>query len=281
MREALDELASGDGAARPVGGATALMLLMKYGFLRPARLVGLKRLASELGGIARLTSGELRVGALTTLRDLELSPHVASSAPVLRQALHVLANVRVRNAATVGGHLAHADPHQDLPPVLVSLGAQAHVISHRGSRWLGVDELMQGYYETALAPDELLAELVLPAQPAGSRGSYTKFTSVSAEDWPALGVAVLLQEVDGRLTDVRVAVSAVTDRPLRLPAVEGVLEGERPTESLFQAAGDAAALVVEPTGDGGASPAYKREMVRVHVRRALQKTMRTEPQRGA
>ena len=261
-----------------MGGGTALMLLIKYGFLRPARLVGLKRLTSELGGIGKLESGELRVGALTTLRDLELSPDVAGSAPVLVAPLQVLANVRVRNAATLGGHLAHADPHQDLPPVLLTLGASARAVSRRGSRSLGLDELITGYYETDLQPDELLTEIVIPAQPPGSRGSYTKFTAVSAEDWPALGVAVLLQEEGGRLRDVRLALCAATDRPLRLAAVERILEGERPTASLFEAAADTAASVVEPLADGGASAAYKREMVRVHVRRALEKTMRAQPQ---
>jgi aerobic carbon-monoxide dehydrogenase medium subunit len=278
VTEALDELAPADGGVRPVGGGTALMLLMKYGFLRPARLVGLKRLTSELGGIGKLESGELRVGALTTLRDLELSPEVAGRAPVLVAPLQVLANVRVRNVATLGGHLAHADPHQDLPPVLLTLGASARAVSRRGSRSLGLDELITGYYETDLQPDELLTEIIIPAQPPGSRGSYTKFTAVAAEDWPALGVAVLLQEEGGRLRDVRLALSAATDRPLRLAAVERILEGERPTASLFEAAADTAASVVEPLPDGGASPAYKREMVRVHVRRALEKTMRAQPQ---
>jgi carbon-monoxide dehydrogenase medium subunit len=257
------------------------MLLMKYGFLRPARLVGLRRLASELGGVARLQSGELRAGALATLRELELSPEVAAAAPVLVAALRVLANVRVRNVATLGGHLAHADPHQDLPPVLLAMGARAQALSRRGPRWLGLDELIEGYYETALEPDELLTELVIPAQPPGSRGSYTKFTAVSAEDWPALGLAVFLREEDGRLSDVRVALSAATDRPQRLPGVERLLEGERPSESLFRAAADTAAAAFEPLADVASSAAYKREMVRVHVRRALEKTMRTAPAEGS
>src|SRR5919202_5010538 len=170
------------------------MLLMKYGFFRPARLVGLKRLALELGGIGKLGSGELRVGALATLRDLELSPDVAGSAPVLVAPLQVLANVRVRNAATLGGHLAHADPHQDLPTVLLAMGARVLVAGADGPRTLCLDELILGYYETALVPGELITEVVLPAQPAGVRGSYTKFTATSAEDWPMLGIAVLIGE---------------------------------------------------------------------------------------
>jgi carbon-monoxide dehydrogenase medium subunit len=253
------------------------MLLMKYGFLSPSRLVGLRRLGRDLGGISRTGRDELRLGALASLRDLELSPELGRSAPVLVQALHILANVRVRNAATLGGHLAHADPHQDLPPVLLAMGARTGVASPRGFRWIDLDQLIVGYYETALEPDELITELVVPVQGGGVRGSYTKFTAISAEDWPALGIAVFLRQDGGRLSDVRVAMSAATERPLRLNSIEVMLDGEQPTEELFLAAADAAALSVEPLPDGASSVAYKREMIRVHIRRALEKTMRASP----
>jgi carbon-monoxide dehydrogenase medium subunit len=282
VEEAVQLLASDAGEARPLGGGTALMLLMKYGFLRPSRLVGLRRLVRDLGGVSQgEQDGELRLGALTSLRDLELAPVLGRSAPVLVEALHILANVRVRNAATLGGHLAHADPHQDLPPILLAMGARARVASPRGSRWIDLDQLVVGYYETALEPDELITELVLPVQADGVQGSYTKFTAVSAEDWPSLGIAVFLRQESRRLTDVRLALSAATERPLRLGAIEEMLEGEQPTEALFQAAADAAASAVEPLPDGASSVAYKREMIRVHVRRALEKTMRASPSGAA
>jgi aerobic carbon-monoxide dehydrogenase medium subunit len=281
VEEAVRLLASDAGEARPLGGGTALMLLMKYGFLSPSRLVGLRRLARDLGGITRTGQDELRLGALTSLRDLELAPELGRSAPVLVQALHILANVRVRNAATLGGHLAHADPHQDLPPILLAMDARARVASPRGSRWIDLGQLIVGYYQTALEPDELITELVLPVQAEGVQGSYTKFTAVSAEDWPALGIAVFLRQESGRLTDVRLALSAVTERPLRLGAIEEMLDGEQPTEALFQVAADAAATAVEPLPDGASSVVYKREMIRVHVRRALEKTMRASPSGAA
>jgi carbon-monoxide dehydrogenase medium subunit len=254
------------------------MLLMKYGFLRPSRLVGLRRLAGDLGGIFSSHQDGLRLGALATLRDLELSPEVARSAPVLVEALHIVANVRVRNAATLGGHLAHGDPHQDLPPILLAMGARAQAVGPGGSRWIPLEQLNLGYYETALRPDELLTELVLPAQPKGVQGSYTKFTAISAEDWPALGIAVFFRLDGDRLGGVRLALSAATDRPQRLAGVEKILDGEPPSESLFEAAADSAASSVEPLADGAGSTAYKREMIRVHVRRALEKTLRAPAQ---
>lgn len=280
IEEAVEQLASDDARTRPLGGGTALMLLMRYGFIRPSRLVGLRRLERDLGGISPSGEDGLRLGALTTLRDLELSAEVARSAPVLVEALHILANVRVRNAATLGGHLAHGDAHQDLPPILLAMGARVRAISRRGSRWIGLHELVVGYYQTALEPDELLTEVVVPSQPAGVQGSYTKFTAVSAEDWPALGVAIFLRHESAHLADVRLALSAATASPLRLTAVEQMLEGEQPTDALFRAAADSAASSLELLGDATSSAAYKREMVRVHVRRALEKTMLASPQGG-
>lgn len=281
LQEAVELLASDDADVRPLGGGTALMLLMRYGFLQPGRLVGLRRLHSDLGGISPGRGGELRVGALTTLRELELSAEVARTAPVVVQGLRILANVRIRNAATLGGHLAHGDPHQDLPPILLAMGASVRVVSRHSARWVGLDELTLGYYQTALEPDELLTELVLPHQPLGVQGSYTKFTAVSEEDWPALGVAVFLRHEAAHLADVRLALSAATARPLRLTQVEQLLEGEQPTDALFRAAADTAASAVEPLADGTGSAAYKREMVRVHIRRALEKTMRAAPRQEA
>jgi aerobic carbon-monoxide dehydrogenase medium subunit len=134
-----------------------------------------------------------------------------------------------------------------------------------------------GYYQTTLEPDELITELAVPVQPEGVQGSYTKFTAISAEDWPALGIAVFLRQEGGRLSGVRIAMSAATERPLRLSSIEEMLDGEQPAEELFVAAADAAAAAVEPLPDGASSVAYKREMIRVHIRRALEKTMRASP----
>ena len=240
VREAIALLGIED--ARPLAGGTALMLMMKAGVLRPARLVGLGRL-----GLDRIESGpqgELRVGAMVSLRQLERSELVRRGWPVISRALRTLSNVRVRNVARLGGHLAHGDPHTDLPPLLSALGAVATIAGPGGERTAPVESLYTGYLETTLGRNELITRIDVPAM-GKRRAAYLKCTTRSADDWPAVGVAVVL---DGERETI--VVSAVTDRPTRLASADAA-EG----------------LQVE--GDLHGSAAYKKQLVRVYVKRAI------------
>ena len=176
-----------DPTIRPIAGGTALMLMMKAGVFQPTKLVTLRKIESEYSSISARADG-LRIGAMTTLRALERSDEVRKHAPVITRTLRTLSNVRVRNVATVGGALAHADPHMDLPPVLIALGATLTAVGPQGERKFAVEELFSGYYETVLERNELIAEVQIP--PLGSKnGVYYKVTTGSADDWPALGIA--------------------------------------------------------------------------------------------
>ena len=262
-------------AARPIAGGTALLLMVKAGLFQPEALVSLRRLAADLTGIARQDDGSLRIGAMTSLTELSRSPLVRDAFPVITHTLKTLSNVRIRNVATIGGHLAHADPHMDLPPVLLCLGARLRVHGARGERWVALEDLYSGYYETTLARDELITQVVLPAPAQEWAAAYVKFTALSADDWPAVGVAVSATRRDGTLGDVRVALGAAMERAVRLPSVEAQLEGERPSAELVRRAGDSAAQEVRPLGDLRGSAEYKREMVRVHARRAIDTVLQT------
>jgi carbon-monoxide dehydrogenase medium subunit len=268
LDEAVALLDPDDAGVRAIAGATALIPMMKARLFQPTRLVSLRRLDGALRGVRADVDG-LRIGALTTLAELEQSTAVHAAAPVVSRALRTLSNVRIRNVATVGGHLAHGDPHMDLPPVLMTLGARVRAVSRRGERWIDVGDLVLGYYQTAIATDELVAEVHLPLQPADAHTAYEKFTALSADDWPTVGVAVWYREAGGRIAEARVAVSAATERPVRVPTAAAVLTGAAPDQATFWKAADAAADAVEPLADIRGSAAYKREMVRVHVRRAL------------
>ncbi|HEY5348147.1 MAG TPA: xanthine dehydrogenase family protein subunit M [Candidatus Lustribacter sp.] len=270
LEEAVGLLDPDDAAVRAIAGGTALSLMVQSHIFKPTRLVSLRRLDGALRGVHVEPDGSLRIGALTTLTELERSPVLAISEPTLSRALHTLSNVRVRNIATVGGHLAHGDPHMDLPPILVTLGARVRAVSPRGERWIDVADLITGYYETSLAGDELIAELRLPVQPPGTRSAYEKFTALSADDWPAVGVAVWLRRDGETIAEARIAVGGATDRPTRMTTAEAALAGGASDAARFAAAADAAAGEVRPLGDLRGSGPYKREMVRVHVRRALQ-----------
>jgi aerobic carbon-monoxide dehydrogenase medium subunit len=273
LDEALALLDPDDLAVRPVAGGTALSLMVQSHIFKPTRLISLRRLNSELRGVHVEGDGSLRIGAMTTLTELERSPVLAVSEPVLSRALHTLSNVRVRNIATIGGHLAHGDPHMDLPPILVTLGARVRAVSPRGERWIEAGELITGYYETSLAGDELIVEVHVPAQPPGARAAYAKFTALSADDWPAVGVAVWLLRDGETIAEARIVVGGATDHPTRMTAAEAALTGNAAEAKAFVAAGDAAAGEVEPLGDLRGSGPYKREMVRIHVRRALERAV--------
>jgi aerobic carbon-monoxide dehydrogenase medium subunit len=270
LAEAVALLDPADSSVRALAGGTALMLMMKARLFQPTRLVSLHRLNGSLRGVRHSADGSLSIGALTSLRDLERSPLIATSTPVITRALRTLANVRVRNVATIGGHLAHGDPHMDLPPILLTMQARVRAVSSRGERWIDMSKFFVGYYQTALAKDELIAELAIPPQPADVCAAYAKCTALSADDWPAVGVAVWYRLEGGAIADVRIAVSAATERPIRSSAAEAALAGSPAGHAAFARAADAAAQEVQTLSDIRGSASYKREMVRVFVRRALE-----------
>ena len=270
LKEAIS-LLDGEDGVRAIAGGTALMLMMKAGVFRPTRLVALRRVEG-MNGVALGPDGSLQLGALATLGALERSNGLRHAFPVIAQTLRTLSNVRVRNVATIGGNLAHADPHMDLPPVLAALGAQVTTAGPAGARTIAVENLFAGYYETVLARNELIAKVTVPPL-GGRRAAYVKVTTRSADDWPALGVAVL---VDAQGRDVRgadVFVSAATEKPIRLKAAEAVLRGAEANEATLRRAGEAAAEEVETMADARGSASYKKELLCVFVARAVRKAL--------
>ena len=250
-----------DDGARPMSGGTALMLMMKAGVLRPTRLVSLRRL-----GLSRIESSgkALRVGAMTSMRMLEKSAEVRNGWPVITRTLRTLANVRVRNVATIGGALAHGDPHMDLPPLLCALGATVTIAGPQGERTAPVEALYAGYLETTLKRAELISHIHIPPLD-GRRAAYLKCTTRSADDWPALGIAVVL---DAEKREASVVVGAATDRPTRLTAVEQLLRGKEISESVLRQAAEAA-REVQIEGDLHGSAAYKKHLIGVYLKRAV------------
>jgi carbon-monoxide dehydrogenase medium subunit len=268
LEEAIALIDPDDPDVRPIAGGTALMLMMKAGVFRPRRLVSLRKLNGTMTDIVAAPSGELQVGAMASLAALEHSPHVVRSAPIVCRMMKRLSNVRVRNVATVGGALAHGDPHMDLPPVAIALGARVRVVGPRGERELAVEDLLTGYYETALKSNELITSLTIPAQRTG-RAAYLKVTSGSADDWPALGVAAAIDFQGDTVKAARIVVSAATSKATRLATAERLLTGAAINDSVLRDAGEAAAAEAVIIGDLRGSAAYKRELLRVYIGRAI------------
>ena len=271
LKEALSLLDADDPSVRPASGCTALMLMMKAGVFHPTRLVSLRKVAG-MSGIKAGHDGSLTIGAMTPLAALEHSADVAKLAPVITRTMLRLSNVRVRNVATIGGALAHGDPHMDLPPVLIALGATVKAVSPKGERTLKVEDLLTGYYETALEKNELIAEVNIPAQGA-RRAAYMKFTAGSAEDWPAVGVAVSVEAAGDTLRNAIVVASAATTKATRLKSAEGALKDARLDDASLRRAGEAGAAEAEIIADVRGTVSYKRELIRVHIGRAVRQAL--------
>jgi carbon-monoxide dehydrogenase medium subunit len=268
LQEAVALLDPEDPSVRPIAGGTALMLMMKTGVFAPSRLVSLAKIEPEYSQIRADRSGALKIGAMTSLSALERSDDIAKHFPVITRTLLTLSNVRVRNVARVGGALAHGDPHMDLPPLLAALGAKARVVGREGSREIAVQDLYTGYYETVLGKDELIADLTVPPL-NGAHAAYIKCTSRSADDWPALGLAVRWEFGDRRIRNPRIVVSAATEKVTRLGQTEKVLDGSGGDDKIARRASDAAAEEVSFLSDAHGSAAYKKELLRVYLMRVV------------
>lgn len=259
---------SGDEEAVAVGGATAVSLMMKEGLLAPSRLVWLGRLPAW--DAVTYGPGHVRIGAGITLAALAGSEVVSRALPAVAAAAGVAANPRVRAVATIGGHLAHADPRQDLPPVLLAAGASVVVSGPTGERRVPLEQFLIGFYETVLQPGDIVTAVEVPVLP-GSRDVYARFNPGSADDYPTVGIAVHLGiGSDGAVAGALVAAGACASRAVLLSRAAAALEGRSPADidlSEIQAAVEAE---VPMAGDHRGSEGYKRRVAGVWARRAVE-----------
>jgi carbon-monoxide dehydrogenase medium subunit len=269
LDEALAVLGEHGDEARVIAGGTALVTMMRQRLVSPGYLVSLR----GIHGLDRIeaANGDLRIGALVTHREAETSPLVRERLPVLADTFRRVASVRIRNMATVGGALAHADPNQDPPVTLIVLGARLEIRSAGGRRELPVEEFFRDYYESALEPGEVVTGVIVPRLPAASGAAYVKFLPRTADDYATVAVAATVRlEPDGeRCRTARVALGSVGVTPIRARAAEALLAGQRLGAELLSAAGEAVEGAVDPLSDHRGSAAYKREMAAVMTGRAL------------
>jgi len=268
VAEALHLLVKHGEDAHLIAGGTATVLLLRQGLIRPGHVISLRAIGA-LSGIGPAHDGGLRIGATATHRQAERSADVRALSPALTNAFASVATVRIRNQATVGGSLAHADPAQDPPPMLAALGAAVTVVSPRGARSIAVEDLAVDHFTTTLAGDEIITEVIVPPLAPGTRATYVKFLPRTADDYATVSVAAAMRLADGVVADARIVLGAVGPTPIRARAAEAALAGAKPSrERLAQAA----ALVrdeVDPLDDLRGSAEYKREMARVWTERAL------------
>jgi carbon-monoxide dehydrogenase medium subunit len=274
LAEALVDL--GAEGAVALGGGTSLVLMLKRELAAARRVVWLGRIP-ELRGIRRDASGGLVIGATTTVAEIAASTPVRGLHPSLAQAAARVGNPRVRAVATLGGALAHADPRQDLAPVLLALGSRVTVRGPGGERSLPLDGFFRSLMETDLLEGELLAEVAIPAPLAGQSEVYLRFTPASQDDYPTVGVAVRAElDAGGVVHALALALGGVAPRPILVPDVAAGLLGRRLDPEGMAAAAAAAERACDPVDDQRGSAAYKRAMARVWTRRALESVLRDQ-----
>jgi carbon-monoxide dehydrogenase medium subunit len=194
---------------------------------------------------------------------------------MLAETFHHVATIRVRNMATVGGGLAHADPNMDPPPSLIALGATLKATSASGSRMIALDEFFKDYYETVLNADEIITELFIPKVAPNTGAAYIKFLPRTADDYATVSAAAVLtlDKTKKVIADVRIALGSVGVTPIRATDAEAVLRGQPLKAEAFAEAGEKAKGMVDPVSDFRGSAAYKKDMSAVFVRRALEKAL--------
>lgn len=266
--EAVAALVRGGDDAKILAGGQSLIPAMRFRLASPTVLIDINRLSGL--EYLRHEPGHLAIGALTREHALERDPALAERYPLLHDAARVIADPLVRNRATVGGNIAHADPANDHPAVMLAYGAEVLAQGPRGARTIAIDDFFLGLFETALGHDELLTEIRIPAPAAGAGGAYLKIER-KVGDYAVSAVAVQLTISGGRCTAARVALTNVSPVPMRSPGAEAALVGNELTAEVLEAAGRAAAAECDPSGDLRGTVEYKRDLTRVLVKRAVRK----------
>ena len=254
--------------ARFIAGGTALMLALRQRLLGPCTLVSLARL-DALRGIRVDTQGQLHIGALSLHAQVAESDIVRKHSPVLAAMASQVANPQVRNQGTLGGNLCYADPATDPACCLLALDARIVLVSHRGERELPLNEFLVDYFTTAIEPDELVQEIIVPHASVDARAAYARFLRTAAEHRPMVSVAATVQVEQGICTSAKIVVGAAVAVASRVQAAELCLTGQKASfERIYEAAA-VAAKSITPLDDLRGSEAYRRQMVQVQVKRTL------------
>ena len=268
LEEALLLLKNYGARAKVLAGGTDLVVMMRERKLRPEYVVDLQALGLNY---ISLDGEGLKVGALTTIREIERSPKLKQSYPILPQAASQLAFLAIRNMATIGGNLCNAAPSADMAPPLLALGTKLKLAHLGGERVVPIEEFFTGPGKTALEASELLLELQIPTLPPYSGGVYLKHGVKGAQGLAVVGVAaVITLEPDGeKFKDVRLALGAVAPTPVRARRAEILLQGQKIDSRLIEDAASLASDCSSPIDDIRGSAQYRREMVKVKTRQAI------------
>jgi carbon-monoxide dehydrogenase medium subunit len=266
LNEAVALLADHNGEAKPLAGGQSLMPMMAFRIAQPSLLVDLRKLP----GLKEIKIGPdgVRLGALVRWRDILDDKRLVGAHPLLKEAVSHVAHYQIRNRGTVGGSLAHADPASEMPGIAQTCEAAISVIGKAGARTIKAADFFKGALTTALAPDEIITEVHLPAWPAQRRYGFQEFARRRG-DFAMAGIALYYDVAGGKAANAHIGVFGVGDCQHRLGKAEAALNGHTVDEALAVAVGEAAAAEVEPQEDIHASAAYRRALTGTLTERAL------------
>ena len=270
LSQAIDRLAKSGGDAKVLAGGQSLIPLMKFRLAQPARIIDLNRI-SGLSYVRE--NGDLRIGALTRESDLEESTIIRDRYPIVADTAAVIADPLVRNLATVGGNVAHADPANDHPATLLAVRASIVARGPRGERVIQVDDFFVDTFTTSLAADEIVTEIRIPRAAPQSGGAYLKLER-KVGDFAIVGVAAhLALDGKGYVGAAGIGLTNVGPTAIRARRAEDALRGRAPDDNAIAAAAEAAAAESQPVADLRGPAEYKRDVVRVLTTRALRRAV--------
>lgn len=263
LDEALELLAEG---AKPLSGGMSLIPMMKLRLAAPDHLVDLARL-KDLNYV-REASGALHIGATTTHQDVATSALVRAKCPLLSQTAGGVGDPQVRNRGTIGGSVAHADPSADYPAALQALEAKFVLKGAKSERIVAASDFFVDTFTTALEPGEIVREVIVPAEDAGTGTSYEKVVQ-KASGFAVVGIAVRIKKAAGKIEWARIGVTGLSNHAYRATGVEKALTGTAGSATDVQHAAAVVADGIDANSDLHASAEYRKHLAVVHTARAI------------
>ncbi|HJS33076.1 MAG TPA: xanthine dehydrogenase family protein subunit M [Alphaproteobacteria bacterium] len=266
VADAVNLLASLGEDARPLAGGHSLIPMMKLRLAAPQHLVDLRAIA-ELRGV-RSDGGDIVIGAMATQHELIADATLASKVPIIRETALLIADPQVRYVGTLGGNIANGDPGNDMPAVMICLGATYHVAGKRGERRIAARDFYQGAYFTALEPGEMVTAIRIPVPPTGHGAAYEKLKR-KVGDYATAAAAVVLTLKQGRVATCSIGLTNVAETPLRAEEAAKIVVGSTLDAATAKKAAAAAEAIASPASDNRGPAAYRKKMAGVMVARAL------------
>ena len=266
--EAVSLLIKYQGMAKVIAGGTDLLNQIRLKMIKPDYVVDIGYIPG-LDYVKYTSKGQLSIGALATIRSLEMSAEIRRHHPVISQAASLIGSMAIRNVGTIGGNLCHASPSSETAPSLIGLGASVKLMGPDGERTVALEKFFTGPGQTVLQKGEFMVEIQVPPMPPHTKGIYLKHSTRGTVNPAVVGVAAIVATDGKRCKEIKLVLGAVAPTPIRAKKAEAILRGEVIADTLIEKAAQAASDESSPITDVRASADYRKEMVKVFTRYAL------------